>query len=377
MPKKEHNEQFQDGLTQPDDAIHDDLAIDAQAAEDVEEKADDAEDLAGQQMRIRIGNGIKNRRLDVYLTNRYSYFSRTKLQKMIREQGVRINDYPAKPSTKLSPGDIVDFIMPPREFRELIPEDIPLDILYEDDDLMAVNKQVNLIVHPARGYKSGTLVNALVFHHKQLSTGSEDWRPGIVHRLDRYTTGVIIVAKNDTAHWKLSRQFADRTTKKLYLAIVHGTPELDADCIDLPLGVHPAIREKFAIRADIGKQAITYYRVVEKFRGYTLMEVDIRTGRTHQIRVHMSYIKHPVVADDLYGGKMVYPWQIENRDPAPEEPMVSHTTLHAWKLEIQHPTTGKQMQFIAPPPKTMTDFLEALRTHRRLENKKRTAPHTH
>jgi 23S rRNA pseudouridine1911/1915/1917 synthase len=334
--------------------------------ESIEKTVDEAEELAGQQWCFRVGSNIKLRRLDQYLSGRFSHFSRTRLQKLIKEQGVNVNSRPAKPSHKLSPGDQIDLILPPRELRELIPEDIPLDILYEDDDIIVINKQVNLIVHPARGYKSGTLVNALVYHFKgALSSGSEDFRPGIVHRLDRHTTGVMVVAKNDTAHWKLSRQFARRTTKKNYIAIVHGTPELDADCIDVPLGVHPIFRERYAVRTDVGKSAVTLYKVVEKFRGYSLLELDIKTGRTHQIRVHLSYLKHPIVADDLYGGKIVYPWQIEDREPAAEEPLMSRPALHAWKLEIEHPVARNRMLFTAPLPKDMQVFLKELRKFRK------------
>lgn len=328
---------------------------------------DEQEELAGEQLCFRVGNNIKLRRLDQYLSGRFSHFSRTRLQKLIREQGVNVNGRPAKPSHKLSSGDQIDLILPPRELRELIPENIPLDILYEDEDIAVINKQADLIVHPARGYKSGTLVNALVYHYKNsLSTCGEDFRPGIVHRLDRHTTGVIVTAKNDTAHWKLSRQFAARTTKKTYLAVVHGVPELDGDCIDVPLGVHPIIREKYAIRADIGKSAITFYKVIEKFRGYALLELDLKTGRTHQIRVHLSYIKHPIVGDDLYGGKNIYPWQIEDRPAAAEEPVIARTALHAWKLEIEHPSTKKRMLFTAPPPKDIQNFLQALRSYRKV-----------
>ncbi|MBN2511420.1 MAG: RluA family pseudouridine synthase [Sedimentisphaerales bacterium] len=352
----------------------DNLPIESQEDIPLDEEAlpqdAETEELAGQQLCFRVGQNLKFRRLDQYLTGRFSNFSRTKLQQLIKEQGVNVNGHPAKPSYKLNPGDQIDLILPPRELRELIPEDIPLHILYEDDDVVVVNKQANLIVHPARGYKCGTLVNALVYHFKNnLSAGFADYRPGIVHRLDRHTTGVIIVAKNDTAHWKLSRQFAERTNKKTYLAVVHGAPELDGDCIDVPLGVHPVIREKYSIRPDIGKQAITFYRVLERFRGYSLVELDIKTGRTHQIRVHMSYIKHPVVADDMYGGKVVYPWQIENRESAIEQPLLNRTALHAWKLEINHPATEKRMEFVAPIPEDIQLFLNQLRIHRKLTSK--------
>lgn len=315
---------------------------------------------------LRVGNNITQRRLDKYIQGRLSSFSRTMLQKLIVEQAITINGKFAKPSTKISPGDIVDLILPPPPSKEFIPEDIPLNVIYEDDDILVLNKQANLIVHPARGYKKGTLINALAFHAKKLSKGSEDFRPGIVHRLDRNTTGVLVVAKNETAHWRLARQFETRQTKKYYLALVHGTPDLMADCINKPLAVHPKIREKFAVLPIIGKEAITYYEVIEKFRGYTLLRVNIKTGRTHQIRVHMSYIKHPIVGDEMYGGRLVYRWQIEDRNAQPEEPLIARPALHAWQLEITHPQTNELMKFEAPVPDDMRQMLEELRKFRKI-----------
>ena len=323
------------------------------------------ESEGAEHLALRVGNNITQRRLDKYLQGRLSQFSRTIIQRLIKEQGVTVNQDYAKPSTKLSPGDIVDLILPPPEIKEIIPENIPLNIIYEDEDIIVINKQADLIVHPARGYKKGTLVNALVYHAKQLSKGSEEFRPGIVHRLDRNTTGVLVIAKNDTAHWRLARQFEKRLTRKHYLAIVHGIPELSADCINKPLAVHPVIRERFAVRPEIGKEAITYYEVVERFRGYSLLKLDIRTGRTHQIRVHMSYMKHPIVGDEMYGGKIVYRWQIEDKEAQPQEPLMARPALHAWQLTLTHPTTNKQITFEAPLPVDFRQMLEELRKFRR------------
>lgn len=330
-------------------------------------ESDDSVSLAegAEHLQLRVGNTIVHRRLDRYLQGRFSQFSRNTIQKLIAEKAVNVNNCSVKQSHKLSPGDIVDLILPPPEVREIVPEDIPLDIIYEDDHLIVINKQADLIVHPARGYKKGTLINGLVYHAKQLSTGSEDFRPGIVHRLDRNTTGVLIVAKTDTAHWRLARQFEKRQTKKTYLAIAHGAPELTADCINQPLGVHPRFRERYAVRAEGGKESVTFYEVMEIFRGYSLIKVSPRTGRTHQIRVHLAYIKHPIVADTMYGGKIVYPWQIEDREPVAEEPLMPRVALHAWQLEIKHPETEKIMTFEAPPPADMQNLLEQLRKHRK------------
>ncbi|MCI0498673.1 MAG: RluA family pseudouridine synthase [Planctomycetales bacterium] len=355
-----------DDINGGEDAASDNPVIDLDRSLTDEE----TDELAGRQLRFRVGANLKFNRLDKYLCGRFSQFSRTRLQALIREQGVNVNGRPAKPSHKLQSGDAVDLILPARELRELIPENIPIHVLYEDDDMLVLNKQANLIVHPARGYKNGTLVNGLVYHFQRLSSCPDDIRPGIVHRLDRNTTGCLVVAKTDTAHWKLSRQFADRTTRKTYIAIVHGTPELHADCIKQPLGMHPTIREKFSIRPDIGKESVTCYEVLEAFRGFSLVQLDLKTGRTHQIRVHMSYIKHPIVADDMYGGKVVYPWQMENREPAAEEPLLARCALHAWKLEITHPATLQRMTFEAPLPEDMQTFLDALRQYRKMPSRK-------
>jgi 23S rRNA pseudouridine1911/1915/1917 synthase len=333
--------------------------------EGVEVLCKEGDEKVGEHLTFRVGNNLKFRRLDKYLGGRFNNFSRSRLQKLIKTQGVNVNGRPAKTSHKLNAGDEIDLVLPARELRELIPEDIPLDIIYEDDEMIVLNKQANLIVHPARGYKNGTLVNALVFHANQLSEGTEDFRPGIVHRLDKNTTGVMVVAKTDNAHWKLSRQFAERTTQKTYLAVVQGVPELSADCINKPLGVHPSAREKYAIRPG-GKDSISFYDVLEEFRGYSLLKLSPKTGRTHQLRVHMQYIKHSIVADDMYGGKMVYPWQIEGRECCPEEPLMGRVALHAWKLKIKHPVTDEEQEWEADPPADIQNFIENLRKYRKI-----------
>lgn len=319
----------------------------------------------GEVVKLRVGTNLKSRRLDVYLNGRFGSFSRTLIQKMIREGKVLVDETQVKPSHQLSTGEIITMTMPEPTIKEITPEDIPLNIIYEDDEMIVINKQANLIVHPARGYKTGTLVNALVHYtNNQLSAGSHYYRPGIVHRLDRNTTGVIIVAKNDLAQSNLAQQFQDRKTKKTYIALVHGAPDLDADRIRNRLGVHPTVREKFAVRPDCGKEAITVYHVIERFRGFALLEIEILTGRTHQIRVHMSHIKHPIVGDDMYGGKVIYPWQVMNETACEQEPLMGRTALHAWKLEINHPKTGELMKFEADLPEDMQHMVEMLREHR-------------
>ncbi len=324
--------------------------------------------ILNNQLSIKVGNSIKERRIDKYLHSRpeLSGFSRAMIQNIIKEGAVKVNGKIVKPSFKLSPGDKIDLTVPQPPSKEIHPQDIPLNIIYEDDDIIIVNKQSDMIVHPARGNTNGTLVNALAFYSDKLSSGLGEFRPGIVHRLDRDTTGVMVVTKNDTAQWKIAKQFERRQTKKNYLAIVHGTPELTADRINAPLGIHPRIREKYAIRPEIGKEAITFYEVVESFRGFSLLKMTPKTGRTHQIRVHLSYIKHPIVGDDMYGGKLIYPWQLQNSEPAVQEPIINRFALHAWTLEFKHPTTDEMMKFEAPLPEDMQNLLDMLRKYRRV-----------
>jgi 23S rRNA pseudouridine1911/1915/1917 synthase len=315
---------------------------------------------------VQVGHSVRERRIDKYLHNRFSNFSRVMLQEIIKQGGVKVNGKPVKPSFKLSPADKIELMLPELPTKEILPQDIPLNIIYEDDDIIVLNKPPDMVVHPARGNTYGTLVNALAFYSNKLSSGLGEFRPGIVHRLDRNTSGVMVVTKNDVAQWKIAKQFEQRKTKKTYLAFVHGTLELTADRISVPLGVHPKIREKYAIRPEIGKEAITFYEVVESFRGFSLLKLTPKTGRTHQIRVHLSYIKHPIVADDMYGGKLVYPWQLADAEPSVQEPVISRVALHAWTLEFTHPTTKRIVKFEAPLPEDMQNLLVLLRKYRKI-----------
>lgn len=316
-------------------------------------------------MTLYVGHTIKEHRIDKYLHGRFRNFSRRFMQDAIKTGNVKVNGKIVKTSFKLSTGDRIDLTIPEPPSKEIPPEDIPLDIIYEDSDLIVLNKQANMIVHPARGNTRGTLVNALAYHCDKLSSGLGELRPGIVHRLDKDTTGVMIATKNDAAQWKVAKQFEHRQVKKTYLAIVHGTPHLTADRVNAPLGVHPRIREKYAIRPEIGKEAITFYEVLEEFRGFSLLKLTPRTGRTHQIRVHLSYIKHPIVGDDMYGGKLVYEWQLADAEPAPQAPIIKRCALHAETLEFKHPTTDKILHFEAPLPADMQDLLDMLRKYRK------------
>lgn len=324
----------------------------------------DKSETANEVQHLHVGHSIRERRLDKYLHGRFGNLSRSFIQNAIKLGAVKVNGKIAKQSQKLSPGDIVEFTPPEPPGRDIPPEDIPLDIIYEDEELIVLNKQPDMIVHPARGNTHGTLVNALAFYADELSTGLGEFRPGIVHRLDKNTTGVMVVTKNDAAQWKIAKQFENRQVNKTYLAIVHGTPDLTADRINAPLGVHPKIREKYAIRPETGKEAVTFYEVLESFRGFSLLKLTPKTGRTHQIRVHLAYIKHPIVADDMYSGKLVYPWQLADSKPAVQEPILNRVALHAFSIEFKHPTTEKTVEFQAPIPQDMQNLLIALRKYR-------------
>ncbi len=315
---------------------------------------------------LQVGDAIKERRVDKYLHGRFSSFSRVMIQEVIKAGTVTVNGKVVKASFKLSPGDKIELTLPELPSKEIMPEDIPLNVIYEDDDIIILNKPADMIVHPARGNTHGTLVNALAHYSEELSSGLGEFRPGIVHRLDKNTTGVMVVTKNDTAQWRVAKQFEHRQVAKSYLAIVHGVPELTADRINEPLGVHPKIREKYSIRPGIGKEAVTFYEVIEEFRGFSLLKLVPKTGRTHQIRVHLSYIKHPIVGDDMYGGKLVYPWQLKDAEPAVEEPVINRVALHALTLEFKHPTTEKMVKFEAPLPKDIKTLLDMLRKYRKV-----------
>ncbi|MEM1107257.1 MAG: RluA family pseudouridine synthase [Planctomycetota bacterium] len=372
---------------------------------------------AGAEHRVyELGNDSKQR-LDVYLHNRLKGISRNQIQKLINLGGVTVNGKNVKPSLSLRQGDRVEVMVPPKPAIDVLPEPIPLHILYEDDDMVVVNKQANFIVHPARKYKSGTMVNALAHHlehgpapgtviaksdqdtdkvtrSKLSPLGKEDQRPGVVHRLDMNTTGVIIFAKQETTHWLLAKQFEDRTNLKCYLALVHGCPEPMSGAINEPLGKHPTIREGHAVRHDgAGKESLTFYRVRRRYRGFSLIECELKSGRTHQIRVHLSYLGFPIVGDQLYGGETIGPpelaeppvaagarpnlnfartkaegQKIEARaaERAGSGELVMGTpALHAALLRIDHPVSQEAMTFTAPLHSPMLDVVRELETNHR------------
>lgn len=310
------------------------------------------------------------KRLDRYLCDRITFMSRNQLQRLIDGGGVLVNGRMPKASTILRAGDVVEVVVPPPPAKDIVPEDLPLDVMHEDEHLIVLNKQPGIIVHPARSHLKGTLLSALAYHFRHrssvgggLSTVGRDLaRPGVVHRLDRHTSGCIVFAKTDEAHWKLGHQFERRRVEKRYLAVVHGRVEPAADLIELPIGPHPSrekgYREKYVVRHDeLGKPSITLYRVLEWYGGgpaaCSLLELELRTGRTHQIRVHLSHVGHPIVGDDMYGGRALM---------APDgRVVIDRQALHAALLAFEHPVTGESLRFTAPLPDDMARLIRTLR----------------
>jgi 23S rRNA pseudouridine1911/1915/1917 synthase len=288
-------------------------------------------------------------------------------QKLIRDGRVLVNDEPiTKPSAEVHAGDFIHVTLYRRQPLGIIPEPIPISIICDDPDFLVVNKASGILVHPARGNPHGTLVNAVAFHAETLSKGGDVYRPGVVHRLDRDTSGIIIFAKNDVAHARLARQWEDRQVEKEYLTIVEGVPELDSDVIDQPLGKDHHIREKYAVRLDgTGRSASSHYKVEETFDGFSLIRVRPKTGRTHQIRIHMAHIGHRVVADRQYGSRDRITLQEVARGQADhDELLLDRQALHAAALTLKHPRTGLALHFDAPLPPDMMRLLEALRKWR-------------
>lgn len=288
----------------------------------------------------------KSGRVDKYLTTELETMSRSKVQNLIADGYVFVNGETIKANYKLEAGDKVEVFVPEPEAVDVEAEDIPLDIIYEDKDIVLINKAQGMVVHPGAGNPNGTLVNALLFHIKDLSGINGEIRPGIVHRLDKDTSGILIVAKNDEAHVNLSEQLQNRTVKRKYWALVHGVLPHEHGTINAPIGRDPKDRQKFTVIKG-GKEAISHFRVLERIQKFSLMEVSLETGRTHQIRVHLNYIDHPVAGDKIYGPKK----SLEGNGQF----------LHARMLEFTHPRTGETMSFEAELPALFEETLDRLR----------------
>lgn len=298
---------------------------------------------------FRITNEQAGMRLDRFLAEQYTDITRSYLQKLIKDGCITVNKKPAKAGLKLTVSDQVEAMLPEPEPLSIEPENIPLDILYEDQDVIVVNKPKGMVVHPAAGHYSGTLVNALMFHCRDSLSGINGvLRPGIVHRIDRNTTGSLIICKNDHAHQLIAEQLKVHSITRKYRAIVHGRLKEDGT-VDAPIGRHPQHRKEMAVHVPNAKTAVTHYRILEVFDQYTYVECQLETGRTHQIRVHMKSIGHPIVGDDVYGPVKCPFANLQGQ------------TLHAMTLGFIHPTTGDYLEFNAPLPDYFETLLKKLR----------------
>lgn len=300
------------------------------------------------------------KRLDVLVASRFSDLSRSFFAHLIIDGRIKVQGKIMKPGYRVKSGDQVEGIIPPPELLTFRPEPIPIEILFEDEHMIVINKQPGLVVHPAPGHSSGTLVNALLYHCPTLGSIGGKIRPGIVHRLDKETSGVLVVAKNDAAHHHLAGQFKSREVKKRYLALVHGYVKEDRGTVDFSIGRHPVDRKKMSTRSRKARGAETRWKVKERFDGVTLLDLDLKTGRTHQIRVHCAAIGHPVVGDAVYGGRRRLDLSGKGKSVL-SQIKVTRQMLHAQCLQFVHPVTKEDMSFRAPLPDDMAGLIEALR----------------
>jgi 23S rRNA pseudouridine1911/1915/1917 synthase len=318
----------------------------------------------GKRERYDVGAGDEGIRLDVYLAGCSAGLSRSQIRKAVEEGRVHVDGRTVKAGHRLRPGEVVELRIPDPEPSELRPEEIPLSILYEDEHLLVVDKPAGMVVHPAAGHSSGTLVHALLHHCRDLSGIGGVLRPGIVHRLDRDTSGLLLVAKTDGAHRSLTEQFRDRRIEKTYLALVQGSPPAEEGEIRLPVGRHPADRKRMSTRSARGREAVTRWHVRERFGTVTLLEVDLLTGRTHQIRVHLGAQGYPVVGDSVYGRSG---WAKTVADPETRAILrgVKRQALHAARIAFRHPVSGTPLSFRSPLPADLAELCEALRGRRK------------
>ena len=299
---------------------------------------------------VEITPEMEGERIDKCISNYLESLSRSYIQKIIKDGKAYVNDAVVKANYKVKVDDKVQFEIPDCEEPDIPPQDIPLDILYEDKDILIVNKPKDMVVHPAPGHYEGTLVNAIMFHCKdELSGINGVLRPGIVHRIDKDTTGSIIICKNDEAHRKIAQQLKEHSITRKYRAIVYGRIMEEEGTVNAPIGRHPTDRKKMAINEKNGKPAVTHYKVLERFDKYTYIECQLETGRTHQIRVHMTSIGHPLLGDEVYGNAKCT-FKLEGQ------------TLHAMTIGFIHPTTGEYVEYEAPLPEYFEHLLQILRT---------------
>jgi 23S rRNA pseudouridine1911/1915/1917 synthase len=312
-------------------------------------------------LKITVPIEAENQRIDLFLASHYSETSRSAIQRAISAGAITVNGKTVKPSHRISAGEEIAGEIPAAPVIDAAPEDIPLDIVYEDEEIIVVNKPAGMVTHPGAGATSGTLANGLVYYLNRIGRqpprrGGAS-RPGIVHRLDVGTSGLIVVAKTDRAHLNLAEQFESRSVTKGYTALVYGAPLEDSGKIEAPIGRDQRNRVKMAVRSD-GRQALTLYRVIERLDEFTMLDVEIKTGRTHQIRVHLAHIKHPVVADSTYDAGRAN--SIKNARLRAAIARLDRPFLHAARLGFTHPATGEKMEFTAPLPSELRAFLELI-----------------
>ncbi|WP_191565699.1 RluA family pseudouridine synthase [Metabacillus idriensis] len=299
---------------------------------------------------IKIDDSNKFERLDKLLVAEQPDWSRSQVQIWIKEGHVKVNDAESRSNYKVQPGDTVTLLIPDPEPLDVMPEEMNLDIYYEDGDVLVVNKPKGMVVHPAPGHLTGTLVNGLMAHCKDLSGINGVMRPGIVHRIDKDTSGLLMVAKNDKAHESLVNQLVEKSVTRRYQAIVHGEIKHDKGTIDAPIGRDKQDRQSMTVTNEHSKDAVTHFHVLERFEGYTLIECQLETGRTHQIRVHMKYIGFPIVGDPKYGPKKTM--------------KINGQALHAGVLGFKHPSTGEYLEFKAPLPAEFEAVISELKNNR-------------
>jgi len=342
---------------------------DSIVVEDVDDESTDDDVASGSTVEhIRVRKTVAGRRLDSWLRARLPRLSRTTIQRFIKQGEVTVNALPTKASYEPAAGDRIRIVLPPPPPTELVPVDIPLNIIYEDDWLLVINKAAGIVCHPAFPGQTNTVANAAAFHARQLSRGSDPFRPGILHRLDKNTTGILVIAKTDEAHWRVSLQFEHRTVRKEYFAVCEGHFSLDGDVINKPLAPHASTTQRMILpgasppRQSMFKEAVTEYHVIKRYRGYTTVRLLPKTGRTHQLRVHMNSIGHPVVGDTLYGGRPISEFDLSGSGSA--EPLIGHQALHARRLRLMHPIHEKPLELEAPLPENIARVVELLDGHR-------------
>lgn len=293
-----------------------------------------------------VNDELQNTRIDKYLSSLFDDTSRTYIQRLVKDGNILVNGNVCKSNYKLQSGDEIDVTIPEPVVANITPEDLPIDIIYEDSDVLIVNKGKDMIVHPAPGHYSGTLVNAIMFHCRDnLSQINGVMRPGIVHRIDKDTTGALVICKNDISHNFIAEQLKTHSITRKYVGIVQGIIKDDEGTINAPIGRHPIKRKEMAINYKNGKEAVTHYKVLKRFSKYTYVEFQLETGRTHQIRVHMSSINHPLLGDEVYNHNKC-PYKLQGQ------------CLHAKKIGFVHPTTKEYVEFEAPLPEYFTKLLE-------------------